>query len=237
MNGLLTTVGGYNSHSDSNSNKLFSLKGEGRGRKWTEVFPPMSKRRYRAVAVTTGRALIVAGGRGRGGVLSTVEIMNTDTRQWSTAANLPQPLSIASATVCGDRIYMSEEKSVITCFLPALLQSCCPTFLEANPFTPSTQGPVWSTLTDLPVEQSTLVSIDNHLLAIGGRDSDNVTTAVHLYNPVINSWQIISNLRTPRRSCLAVVLPDSRIMVVGGLTTQSLTSETDKVEFTTAEQV
>ena len=110
VNGLLTTVGG------SNSNKLLSLTGEEKDRKWTEVFPPMTTKRKLVIAVTTGRALIVAGVG-----LATVETMNTDTRQWSTAADLPQPMASGSATVCGDRIYMSKEKSVITCSLPALL--------------------------------------------------------------------------------------------------------------------
>ena len=231
VNGLLTTVGGE--VGGNNSNKLFSLTGEGRDRKWTEVFPPMTTKRALAIAVTTGRALIVAGGRDRGfGGLATVEIMNTDTRQWSTAADLPQPMASASATVCGDRIYMCEGKSVITCSLPALLQSCRPKIFEAQPSTPSPQGPVWSTVADLPVEQSTLVSINNRLLAIGGYDSDiKPTTAVHLYDPVNNSWQTISHLITHRRLCFAVVLPNNRIMVVGGYTPESWASETDTVEF------
>ena len=221
VNGLITTVGG------SNSNKLFSLTGEGKGRKWTEVFPPMPTKRHWVIAVTTGRALIVAGGDGLK-VLRTVEIMNTDTRQWSTAADLPQPLYLASATVCGDRIYMTGPKSVITCSLPALLRSCSSKIFKALLFT---QGPVWSTVADLPVERSTLVSINNHLLAIGGCFSDNrFTTAVRMYNPVDNSWQTISHLNTARWRCFAV-LQDCRIMVVGGYTAQPSFSETDKVEF------
>ena len=223
VNGLLTTVGG------NNSNKLFSLTGVGRDRKWTEVFPPMTTKRESVIAVTTGRALIVAGGEG---VLARVEIMNTDTRQRSTAADLPQTVCTASATVCGDRIYMSDEKSVITCSLPALLQSCSPKIFEAQPSTPSPQGPVWSTVADLPVRRSTIVSINNRLLAIGGLNSDNKpTTAVRLYHPVNNSWQTISHLCTPRRRCFAVVLPNNRIMVVGGYTTLSWTSKTNTVEF------
>ena len=227
VNGLLTTVGG------GYSNKLFSLTGEERDRKWTEVFPPMTTKRDRVTAVTTGRALIVAGGRDkeyRG--LTTVEIMNTDTRQWSTAADLPQTMYSASATVCGDRIYMCDGESVITCSLPALLQSCRPKIFEAQPSTPSPQGPVWSTVADLPVEQSTLVSINNRLLAIGGCDSDyKPTTAVHLYDPVNNSWQTNSHLITPRQLCFAVVLPNNRIMVVGGYTTELISSTTNTVEF------
>ena len=225
VNGLLTTVGG------NNSNKLFSLTGEGKDRKWTEVFPPMSTKRELAVAVTAGRALIVAGGRDRGG-LTTVEIMNTDTRQWSTAADLPQTVCTASATVCGDRIYMCERESVITCSLPALLQSCSPKIFEAQPSTPSPQGPVWSTVADLPGRRSTLVStINNRLVAIGGLDSDDKPiTAVHLYDPVNNSWQTISHLITARGWCFAVVLPNNRIMVVGGFTPQFY-SELDNMEF------
>ena len=226
VDGLLTTVGGRY------RDKLFSLTGEGRYRKWTEVFPPMIRDKSWAIAVTTGRALIVAGGDGEGGNLATVEVMNTDTRQWSRAAVLPQHMVSASATVCGDRIYMSKEYSVITCSLPALLQSCRPKIFEAQPSTPSPQGPVWSTVTDLPVKASALVSINNRLLAIGGCDSDDkLTTAVHLYDPVNNSWQTISHLSTARWRCFAVVLPNNRIMVVGGFTTGSWDSETDTVEF------
>ena len=223
VNGLLTTVGG------ENSNKLFSL----RGRKWIDVFPPMTTRRCWVTSLCIGRALIVAGGTARG-TLATVEVMNTDTRQWSRAADLPQPMSTASATVCGDRIYMCEGKSVITCSLPALLQSCHPQIFEAQPSTPSPQCPVWSTVADLPVKQSTLVSINNRLLAIGGCDSDNKpTTAVHLYDPVNNNWQTISHLSTPRRLCFAIVLPNNMIMVVGGAAAESCGSQSDTIQFAT----
>ena len=233
VNGLLTTVGGK--VGGNNSNKLFSLTGEGRERKWTEVFPPMTTKRYFVIAVTTGRALIVAGGEGdRHGDLATVEIMNTDTRQWSTAADLPKAMVLDSATVCGECIYMCEGKSVITCFLPALLQSRRPMIFEAQPSTPSPQGPIWFLVADFPVKNPTLVSINNRLLAIGGCDSNyKPTTAVPLYDPVNNSWQTISHLSTPRRWCFAIVLPDNRIMVVGGFTTQSLSTHsiTNTVEF------
>ena len=222
VNGRLTTIGG------SNSDELFSL--DLTGRSWTRILPPMYTKRHWAVAVTTGRALIVAGGDGLM-VLRTVEIMNTDTRRWSTAADLPQAMYLASATVCGDHIYMSTSKSVITCSLPALLQSCRPKIFEAQPSTPSPQGPVWSTVSNLPVEKSTLVSINNRLLTIGGCDSDDKpTTEVRLYDPVNNSWQAISHLSTPRRRCFAVVLTNNKIMVAGGYTTEPFFSETDKVE-------
>ena len=40
VDGLLTIIGGYG-HNDKITNKLLSLTGEGRGRRWTDKFPPM----------------------------------------------------------------------------------------------------------------------------------------------------------------------------------------------------
>ena len=41
-----------------------------------------------ATSLYIGLALIVAGGRGQDEMLKTVELMNTETLQWSTAADL-----------------------------------------------------------------------------------------------------------------------------------------------------
>ena len=79
----------------------------------------------------TEQWLVVAGGCYRGVTLTTVEIMDTPTRQWSTATSLPEPLCYSSATVCGDRVFLlggnnqhqSPTKSVYTCSLNDLLKS------------------------------------------------------------------------------------------------------------------
>ena len=237
VNGLLTTIGGLNSNQH-----LFSLIGEGEDKQWTNIFPPMITERYEVTAVCTDTALIVAGGKGEGRRnLKTVEIMNTNTQQWSTAADLPQAMHGASATVCGTHLYLMNNRSIIVCSIPALLQSCHPKIFEAQSSSPvsSSQDPIWSTIAHLPVECSTLVSINNHLLAIGGRDLHHQgTTSVLKHDPHNNRWQTISNLKTPRWQCFSVVLPNSKIMVVGGYTSQSLFgSETDAVEFTYVEEV
>lgn len=133
INGLLTTIGGY--RAISYSNQLFSLTGEGSSRRWTEKFPPMPTKRRWTTALRDEKFLIVVGGSGEKGMnlkLSTVEIMNTETFQWSTAANLPEPLVNASAAICGNSIYLlggknislSSTKSVYTCTVSALLRSC-----------------------------------------------------------------------------------------------------------------
>ena len=99
----------------------------------------MSIKRWVTASVCSGRSLVVAGGLGEGGKnLSTVEVMDTENLQWSTASSLPHPLSEASATLCGDQLYLlggfdqspERSKSVFTSSLAGLLQSCQPQFLE-----------------------------------------------------------------------------------------------------------
>ena len=66
---------------------------------------------------------------------------------------------------------------------------------------------------------------------MGGKDSDDKeTTAIHMYNPTTNSWEVISHMTTPRESCLVAVLPQNELMVVGGGTPDGVT---DSVEIAT----
>ena len=126
VSGLLTAIGG---RLDSNvTNQLFSLAGEG---KWVERFPPMPTNRYGTAAVCSGKSLVVAGGGGGDyKPLHTVEVMDTETPQWSTASSLPFALRYATATMCQDRIYLlgyeesNEPRSVLACSIADLLQSC-----------------------------------------------------------------------------------------------------------------
>ena len=197
------------------------------------MFPPMSTRRCASSALCTGTALIVAGGRGDGGaVLTTVEVMNTETHQWSTAVDLPEPTHYGSLVQVDDHIYMlggldqsyNGKKSVHTCSVSALLQLVC----HVRSLSPNV---IWIKVADLPVTHSACVSLYCQLLVVGGKDSRaKPTSALHMYNPATNSWQVISHMATPRSSCFAAVLPDNQLMVVGGETDSG---KTDKVEIAT----
>ena len=243
IDGLLTTVGGYGDDG-LNTNKLFSLTGEGSGKRWTEEFPPMPTKRSSVSALCTGTALIVAGGTNDSYKrLKTVEVLNTKTRQWHTAPDLPEPLSDSSITLCDDLIYLlggynkdrTSINSVYSCSSNSLLSSTGSKSLGEHLVSALTQwskSSVWNRVADLPVTVSTAVTIYGRLLAIGGLDSKSKlpTTAVHMYQPTTNTWEVISHITTPRADCLAAVLPDNQLMVVGGRTTGGLC---DLVEFGT----
>ena len=224
VNGLLTAVGGVQSGNPTNT--LLSLTGEGSRKKWSKHFPPMPTKRYWTAVVCSGRSLVVAGGTGDNYTrLSTVELMDTESLQWFTASSLPHPMTEASATICGENLYILGEhdqrgliKSVFTCSLSALVQSSQPQSLGARLKTSLSLAPgVWQKTADTPVYQSTCTTLCGHLLAVGGLDSDvKPTSAIHKYDPVKNSWTVISHMATPRFRSLVAVLPGDKLMVVGG---------------------
>ena len=232
VNSLLTAIGGIKSDGRDLTNSLLSLTDS----KWEKRFPPMPTKREWTAAVCSGRSLVVAGGEGGRKGLSTVEVMDTETLQWSTASSLPHSLGQASATLCGDQVYMlggydqndKQSKSVFTCSLAALLQSCQPQSLVARlkTFSLASRPKVWHQLPDIPVTQSTCASLHGQLLAVGGCDYHNkITTAIHMYNTTNNSWEVISHMTTPQSQCCVAVLPHNELMVVGGF------NKTDSVEF------
>ena len=241
VNNLLTAIGGRTAKRECTSS-LLSLT----DKKWTERFPPMPTKRRCTAVVCSGRSLVVAGGVGEGGKeLSTVEVMDTKTLQWSAASSLPHPLYQATATLCGDQVYMlggwyqsgKRSKSVFTCSLAALLQSCQSKSgsLGARMKTLSlaSEPEVWHQLADTPVTLSTCASLHGRLLAVGGMDSDDKrTTAIHAYNKTTNSLEIVSHMATPRSSCLLAVFPHNELMAVGGFT--ALNTTTDSVEIATS---
>ena len=208
INGLVTAVGGSKIFVSST---LFSLMEDGGRRKWVEHFPHMPTKRRLAAVVCSAKALVVAGGQGEWSTpLTTVEVMNTDTLTWSAATNLPHPLSNATATIC--------EESV--CLVGNIVKSKMATFIcpLSALFRSQTSEPVWYHITDQPAENSTIVTLNKRLLAIGGSTPQplSFTNAIYLYNPVTNFWEFINCLPTARYNCLATVLPGNKLMVVGG---------------------
>ena len=243
VNDKLTAIGGgYFFHY---TNKLYSLNGEGIDLSWNEDFRPMPTKRAHAIAVSTATALIVAGGKKTGSLFGdgdsqAVEVMNTETFQWSTAAPFPTSLYDGAAVICQNSIYvvamrqshnskhleLVPTREVYTCSITDLLQSCSrPGLLAylASALSISAAKSVWKRAADLPVSETACVSIHDQLVAIGGRDSNSdATTAIHVYDPVADSWEVISHMLTPRIKCFAAVLPGNRVMVVGGYTNEEV---------------
>ena len=115
-----------------------------------------------------------------------------------------------------------------TCSISTLIQSC-KSFLASIR---NRGARVWKEVAAPPIKWTTCVSIHSRPLVVGGLDSDGEpTTAVYMYNPTTDSWEVISHMGTPRYTCIAAVFPNDQLMVVGGYTDGI--ERTDSVEFAT----
>ena len=260
VNGMLTAVGGWN------TNQLFSLVSEKDNdlsvgpdspddddtRCWVEVFPPMPTKRCWTTCLSSKSVLIVAGGEGsteEEKALATVELMDTNSLQWSTASSLPSGLKLASATACNARVYLlggktsggTSSTAAFVCSLADLLQSSHSqlpspdsgdtTEISDIPKQINDDDDVWSIMANLPLADCTCVSLSGQLLAVGGRtlgESGSCSTAVNLYNADTDTWEEISNMSIGRSSCFAAIVPDGQLMVVGGMVIGDLCTKTIK---------
>ena len=144
-----------------------------------------------------------------GGSTATVEVLNTETLQWSTASSLPEAVRFPQMTTCGGCLYLANiDNNVFSCSVEDLFKST----------NSSDGGSVWTRLASIPVEEdSTLATLRGHVLAIGGDDDDGDPTGViHCYDVATNSWSVIGEIPTPRCNVLTAVLPSNELVVVGG---------------------
>ncbi len=161
VDNMLTAVGGRS----LSPSKLYSYINN----QWVEYFPPMPTNQCNTAAVYTNNTLVVAGGY-NARWLTIVEILNTVNRQWSSVSSLPVEMDHPLATIYGDYVYIQtrtrtygqEKNSVGKCSLQQLVQS-----------QPSLA--IWE-IASLPVRFSSLVTINVHLLAVGGIEANDHTT-------------------------------------------------------------
>ena len=100
INNKLTLVGGYNG---SVVDQLGVWKTD--SNQWTRPFPAMPTPRSRPSATSYKHWLVVAGGN-RKAVLSIVEVLDIDNKQWSTAPSTPIPWNSMKSTIIGDTCYL-----------------------------------------------------------------------------------------------------------------------------------
>ena len=209
----LTTVGGCSDSwlgiRSTDSDKLCSFI-EGR---WVEKYPHMPTKRCKCASVCTHNMLIVAGGQQHTDVrkvpCNVVEILNITNKQWSQVLPLAFSISWPSISICGEYVHISTGSKQY----PIVR---CPMF-SSNPL-PEPGSVNWEEIAPLPVESFTLVTIKGNLLAVGGQlaaEGEHIKD-IHQYNPITNQWQVINRMKVARSECAAALLPNNKLIVVGG---------------------
>ena len=186
-------------------------------KKWTHPYPAMSITRYAPSAATYKEWLVVVGGYSdQWKRLSSVEVMNTNSKQWYTAAPAPTALTRMKTATVGDMCYFmggfdngDDTDVAYSVSLPALISQVDSKEKDSQ---------IWKMISGLGLYYSTPLSIGGSLLALGGlgRKDGKVTTAIHHYRPETGKWVKVGDLSSPRIDCACGRITGGGILVAGG---------------------
>ena len=217
IDGSLTAMGGEKSsffHRTTYINKLFTL----RQRQWVEEYPPMNTARSSPAVVSTsdGDYIIMIGGNIGGNIggdrwTTTVELFHVSSRRWYELTDLPQPLTLPSATICSHQLnVIGRDDNGYSCSLQALPSSDQPITSQSIRHHIS-----WTSFPRLPVTHSTAATLCGQLVIIGGysRDWSPVNSIHQLLD---GQWVEIGSMSRNRRRCLVVSPSPDKTMIVGG---------------------
>ncbi len=181
------------------TNKVFTM----RDGQFVEALPPMKERRRSSSAVSSGSALVVAGGWDGTtiGALSSVEVFKDG--QWTTAPSLPSAGSSMKSALHGDQWYL------IT-YLGPVFRTSLQSLISGG------DQSLWETLPDAPNYSSGAAFFGGHLLSIGGRVYPNPTTTIHAFSPSTQSWEHVADLPVPLGRPTAVFLSSEQLIVSSG---------------------
>ena len=196
-------------------------------KEWTHPYPDMSTPRAHCSALAYKKWLVVAGGEGDGVAdLSTVEVLNTDTKQWSVGPPTPAPWSYMQPAIVGDVCYFVG--GVIWGVYTNIVYSVSLSALTSQLNSDVRHSQIWKEISGLQVKNSSPLSISGSLLAVGGRDNDRrAVSGIHLYKPDTGEWVKVGDLPTTRWNCTCVMLTDRELLVAGGFDGDRLIKKVD----------
>ena len=208
----LVLVGGRdpNTREATSANQLWVLDEQ---HNWTQPFPPMTTKRYKASAVSVGDHLIVAGGCDSY-TCPLDEVEMYDGHQWKKVHSLPRACWWMKSTLHEESWYLAggirQGSDVYQTSLESLIATS-----EGDG-----QTSVWKKLPDAPLELSATAMLRDQLITVGG--GKPLGSAIHAYSSSTDSWAHVGDLPVACHSTCTVVLPTGELLVVGGETESGL---------------
>ena len=193
-------------------------------KQWTHPYPDMPTARSCCSAVGYDEWLIVTGGwtgDGSGHVISSVDVMNTDCKQWYAGPPSPMTWVEMNTATEGDTKscyfmggYTAQDGSPIATATTMVYSVSLPRLLAQHSSHRSCEG---REIYGLQTTHSTPLSISGSLLAVGGRKDGGTVSTICLYQPATGEWVKVGELPRPLRGFACTMITDREILVAGGV--------------------
>jgi hypothetical protein len=175
---------------------------------------PMSQsRKGETATLLPNGTVLVTGGIGDSGFLSSAELYDPATNSWSSAGNMSTPRYAHAATLLQDGRVLVAGGSYAQGANAIYLSS-------AEVYDPATN--TWSSaanMSDARAFHTATLLPSGRVLVAGGFDGDpnfGYLSSAEVYDPASNSWSSAANMSSGRSNHTATLLPDGQVLVTGG---------------------
>ena len=165
-------------------------------------------RGYHTASVLGNGKVLVAGGRGSGGVdLASAELYNPATNTWSVTGSLVAAHYAPTASVLGNgKVLLVGGYNPTSGFLASA---------ELYDPASNTWSPAGSLATGRYQHAASVLS-NGKVLVVGGNNASGFLVSAELYDPATNSWSSGGSLVAARAGLAAGVLANGKVLVTGG---------------------
>ncbi|TPW20814.1 MAG: fibronectin type III domain-containing protein, partial [Elusimicrobia bacterium] len=181
---------------------------------WVHTAPMLSSRAFHAAVLLPEGNPMFMGGFSNGAYLSTTEVFYSTSHRWYQGPAMLEPRGQFTATVMHDGRIM----------VVGGLNAANGVLSTTRFFDPTTLA--WSAggaLNFARHSHTATLLRDGRVIVIGGNDGANEIALAEIYNPATDAWSRVTtlggnDLSIPRQNHTAALLPDGKIMIVGGFT-------------------
>ena len=232
IQGHLTLIGGIDAVTGKVTGKLSTYVND----HWEEIYPPMPTPRYHLGVALEDNLLITAGGVCAGAAVSTVEVLNTESKQWYSlkSLQLPEPIFLCDMTISSGYVYIGGGVNAAQKATKSYWRLPWSAVQQSVQSRDDTSLPVtWEKIADSPFIGSSLFKLLNSKLPVlSGGEDDKMGSEIFVYDPTQKRWTAVGNISTECfRPCVVPINSNSVFVCGGGIGNKSCTNKTELLTY------
>ena len=215
VHGHLTLIGGTDTVTGIVTGKLSTYVND----HWEEIYPPMPTPRYYLGVALEDNLLITAGGWCAGAVVRTVEVLNTESKQWYSpkSLQLPKPIYLCGMTISSGYVYIGGGMNAAQKPTKSYWRLPWSAVQQSVQSRDNTSSPVtWEEIADSPFKASSLLPNSKLPVLFGGVDDKTRSNIIFVYDPTQKRWTAVGNISTEFGYPCVLPINSNAVFVCGG---------------------